>query len=411
MNAAAEVAPGAIISNKYEVLEIIGRGGMGVVAKARHLRLNTTVALKFIRPELLASSDVLSRFEREARAASRLRSVHANRVLDFERTADGLAFMVLEFLEGETLEERRSRASLHEVEVIRWMRQALIALKEAHRLGIVHRDIKPTNLFLHHPPGESERLVVLDFGVAKSTNPEIEQGLEQTTRGALIGSPSFMAPEQVTPDADVDGRADIWSLGCTMFILVANESPFKGTDLFSLVHAIRNEPPSRLPPSVSGGLAACVARCLEKDPQARFQTLQDLDDALGSVELELADAPTPPRTRSRWQVLAPALVLVLGAVLVGVWRESDRSPRPVPSPEQLLPPVPPSIAQPTPPVDTPTRSLGGDTQPLTPRAKPPATSRASSKGRAPQAEVLPVGGASATPPADAGDEGVFNQRL
>jgi Protein kinase domain len=280
------VEVGQVLVGKYEVLERLGSGGMGVVFRAKHLQLNTEVALKFIRTELASNPDVATRFAREARAASRLKSLHANRVLDLERLSDGRPFMVLEYVVGETLHSKlRREGPLPEGDVVQWMRQALEALGEAHQLGIVHRDLKPENLFLRRGPSGEEAVVVLDFGVAKSVNPDIELGLKQTSLQAVVGSPLYMAPEQLTPGASVDARVDIWALGCTMHVLLCGEPPFQGADFIDLAWQIRNAEPASVSSAVSPGLRACIRRCLLRDPGARFPSAQALLEALTALEV------------------------------------------------------------------------------------------------------------------------------
>jgi serine/threonine protein kinase len=383
---------------------------MGIVAQARHLRLNTTVALKFIRPELLSSPDVVSRFEREARAACRLRSPHANRVLEFERLADGACFMVLEFLEGETLEERRARQAPTAHEVARWMRQACLALAEAHAQGIVHRDLKPSNLFLRRGP-EGESVVVLDFGVAKSSNPDIEEGLAQTTQGVFVGSPSFMSPEQLGAPFPLDGRADVWALGATMYVLLTGRLAFPGKDLVEVASNIRHGKRSPLPAQVSPAMARCIDRCLQVDPAQRFESIEALAQALDTLGRSPAarepEEAAPAGPRSRRLAIAGGVVALVGLAL---WATREATvvtapaSTPAAAPSEVTPvradapaalevqpaslPVP---ALEAPPVERP--------RPVRPR--PPAANRS-----APPAVAQP---GEAAPP-DAGVDDVFGVR-
>lgn len=329
--ASSPIGAGDVLAGKYEVTEIVGMGGMGVVVKAKHLQLNTNVALKLIRSEMLGDSDASDRFAREARAASRLKSAHANRVLDFEHLPNGMPYMVMEFLEGETLEARRHRSpSLSEAEVARLMRQAVSALKEAHGLGIVHRDLKPSNLFLRREPNGTDTLVVLDFGVAKSVNPDIEHGLGQTTAGGVVGSPAFMAPEQLTSGAPLDARTDIWAIGCTMHTLLSGALPFKGRDLIDLAWSIRNTSPAELPPRVSSVMRACIEKCLQRAPERRFQNADELDTALADVEAR-APGRREKRTAMAFTVgLGVLLAFITGWALLG---KPEVPPAPAPAPQ------------------------------------------------------------------------------
>ena len=339
---------GDVIAGKYEVGEAIGAGGMGVVFRARHLQLNTTVALKFIRPEHASDAGVASRFLREARAASRLRSPHANHVLDLGYLPSGAPYMVMEYLEGETVEARLRRlGGIPEREVAALVCQALDALGEAHALGIVHRDLKPANLFLQSRVGGSQSLSVLDFGVAKSMNPDIEHGLEQTALRTLVGSPAFMAPEQLVQGARVDARVDIWAMGCTIQAMLAGSPPFAGADLVDLIWAIRNRPPRELPPAVSRGMRACVRRCLRRNPAERFQSTSELRQALEPLAME----PERASPRRRLGALAVGAALVASALATAAWRRSPEVPAapPIRGPEQEVTATPLPTVRPPPP--------------------------------------------------------------
>ena len=261
MGTASPVDVGQVLLRKYEVLEVLGAGGMGVVVRARHLQLNQDVALKFIRPEQLHRADARARFSREARAAASLRSPHVNRVLDLGELEDGTPFMVLEFLTGQTLEAHvKAHGPLPEADVVRWMAQACLGLEAAHDAGIVHRDLKPANLFIR----DDGTLAILDFGVAKSVNPLIEAGLKQTTTPTLVGSPAFMAPEQLSASADVGKLVDIWAIGCTLQSLLTGQPPFRADDVIDLAWRVRNAEPTPLPPSVSASMKSVIGAVLRE---------------------------------------------------------------------------------------------------------------------------------------------------
>ncbi len=366
------VAIGEVVDGKYEVVNFLGSGGMGVVVRARQLRLNSMVALKFVRPELAGDADVASRFLREARASSRLKSQHANRVLDFGQLAKGLPFMVMEYLEGETLETRVTRQGpLPETEVAKLMQQALDALGEAHALGIVHRDLKPGNLFAARKADGIETLVVLDFGVAKSINPDIEHGLHQTTLRGLVGSPAYMAPEQVTPGAAVDARTDIWALGCTMQTLLSGKPPFVGTDLVDLTWKIRNAEPAALPRFISAQMRACVSRCLQRVPADRFQSAKELANVLAHVESAPRTSRAPRKMALALAVVAIGVTLALNAPqpqIAVVSTERDVAPvlpvdvpRPIPTTAAHLEETP-LTSPPKSMVRAPVRRLGATVQ-------------------------------------------------
>lgn len=396
---ALPVTVGEILLGKYQVDRVLGAGGMGVVVRARHLQLNGFVALKFIRPELVNDSDIVSRFSREARAASRLKSPYINRVLDLGVLPSGVPFMVMEYLEGETLEARVLREGKQPVgAVVSWVLQALEGLAEAHGLGIVHRDLKLANLFLQQRPGAADVLTVLDFGVAKSVNPDIEAGLQQTTMRGFIGSPGSMAPEQLTAGGVIDARADVWAMGCALYRLLTGSMPFRGADLVDLGWNIRNAPTPRLPRDLGAGLQACVDRCLAKAPADRFQDVGALQAALRNLAHE------KPR-RPAVKLWAAAVAMgALGAVLLTL-AFSLRT---------VAPPPKPAI-EPAPAVET-ARPIE-TAKPVEPVKTPEATSAVETKG--PQKKVTPkaVAVSPARPTAvvqDAGaanSDGVFDNRL
>ncbi len=219
------------------------------------------------------------------------------------------------------------------------------------QLGIVHRDLKPANLFLKKLPDGTQRLVVLDFGIAKSVNPDIEHGLKETTVGGLLGSPAFMAPEQLTPGATIDARTDVWALGCCMYALVSGQLPFRGADLIDQAWKVRHATLPSLPQSVSPALAACIARCLERDPQRRFQSAAALADALGELEV-----PTASPFRWKKPVLMAAAVLMVTSAAYATHRATATAPPAVqhvePAPQNLdVPSIP--MALPVMPVVSP----------------------------------------------------------
>jgi len=251
---------------------------MGVVYEAEHTRLGQRVALKMLLPELLRVEDLVRRFEREARAASQLRSRHTARVMDVDLTAEGVPYMVMELLEGNDLDaelEQRKRLPLEEA--VDYMLQACGAMDEAHALGIVHRDLKPSNVFLANERG-TRIAKILDFGISKVSN---EADAKLTSAEAVMGTAMYMAPEQVRASRNVDSRADIWSLGVVLYELISGRAPFQGTPT-QVAAAIVTEDP----PPISGffpvppGVAEALGKCLARDPGHRYATVRDLMRAL-----------------------------------------------------------------------------------------------------------------------------------
>jgi serine/threonine-protein kinase len=286
------VKPGDVLSNKFRVERVLGIGGMGVVVAATHLQLGQLVALKFMLRAAMQYPDNVARFEREARAAVRLRSDHVAKVTDVGRLDDGAPYMVMEFLEGEDVDRYLRRTGPLPIQTaVDFVLQASEAIAEAHALGIVHRDLKPKNLFLTQRLNGEPLVKVLDFGVSKLVGAE-ELSLTQTTQ--VLGSPSYMSPEQLRASRDVDQRTDIWALGAILYELLTNSVPFPANTLTQLTAMVISEPPrpiETLRHDIPPGLRNAIFRCLEKPVDVRFQSVADFAAALapfasaGSVAL------------------------------------------------------------------------------------------------------------------------------
>jgi len=285
------VAPGDVLAGKFRVERILGAGGMGVVVEARHVDLDDRVAIKLLLPAALERSDLVARFRREARAAVRIKSEHSARVIDVGSLEDGAPYIVMEYLEGYDLSKpTKNHGRLPIATVVDYLLQASEAIAEAHSMGIVHRDIKPPNLFLTHRADGSECIKILDFGISKVVNALDAPGAEapeatltQTT--IVLGSPRYMAPEQISKPKSVDARADIWGIGATFYRLVTGYPPFEGNTLPEIFAAILMTPEGPPPlsqycPDASAELHAVIRRCLHVNPDDRFQTLDELASAL-----------------------------------------------------------------------------------------------------------------------------------
>jgi eukaryotic-like serine/threonine-protein kinase len=279
--AGAELSEGHIIAGKYRIERVIGTGGMGVVHLAVHVALDEPVAIKVLRPVMMAVPGMVTRFTREARAASKIKSEHVARVTDVDTLPTGVPYMVMEYLEGIDLAAlRRKVGPLPIGEAATYIAQACDAIGEAHKLGIVHRDLKPSNLFLAQRRDDRRAIKVLDFGISKVESPSEE---DTTQTGMTMGSPKYMSPEQMRSMRDTDSRTDIWSLGAILYELLAGRPPFIAQSMAQVCALVlHGEPPPlrTLRPDVPPSLEAIVARCLDKAPGARFATAADLARSL-----------------------------------------------------------------------------------------------------------------------------------
>jgi eukaryotic-like serine/threonine-protein kinase len=288
--------PGQIINDKYEIVELIGVGGLGFVVAALHVELGEKVALKFLRPEALGNAEAVGRFSREARASARIKSEHVARVFDVGILPDGAPFIVMEYLEGHDLSVvLQTRGPLPIQVAVEYVLQACEALAAAHASGVVHRDIKPENLFLNRRAGSSDIIKVLDFGISKMPLSrslfDSRHPLVKTTMA--MGSPIYMSPEQIRAAHDIDARTDIWSLGCVLYELLTNRLAFDAPSVTQITAVIlEQETPSlrAFRPDAPPGLEAVIRCCLAKSAAQRFDDVS---------ELALALYPhAPPRARA-----------------------------------------------------------------------------------------------------------------
>jgi eukaryotic-like serine/threonine-protein kinase len=275
-------AEGDVIADKYRLEHLVGEGSMGRVFRAHHLLLGHSVAIKFLRASI-DSDDLRTRFTREARATMALRSDHVVRAFDLGVLPSNIPYMVLEYLEGTDLRSHlETRGALPVEEAVDYVLQVCEALAEAHLNGIVHRDLKPQNLFLTRRPNGTACIKLLDFGVSKF---EMRSGSrdELTMSHTLLGSPVFISPEQIRDSRSVDARADVWSLGVVLYMLVGGGRPFDGEGLGATCAAIMVDPPRPLAarcPAVPPALETIVLRCLEKSRERRTPHVAELARSL-----------------------------------------------------------------------------------------------------------------------------------
>ncbi|WP_437316508.1 protein kinase domain-containing protein [Sorangium sp. So ce385] len=277
---------GALIAGKYRVDRLLDKGAMGAVIAATHMDLGELRAIKLLLPATAADPEMCERFLREARIAARLKSEHAVKVHDVGRLPSGLPFMVMEFLDGRDLRViRKKRGPLPVEEATLYVIQACDALAEAHALGLVHRDVKPANLFLTHTREGAPCIKVLDFGISKvSEAASLGVSEMRTSTGQMLGTPHYMPPEQMRGQRDVDARADIWAVGSLLYVLLTGRYPMhaRSVQTVSLVLGGKFVPP--LPSQVRRGLTPeidpIIMRCLERDRDRRWPDLAELTLAL-----------------------------------------------------------------------------------------------------------------------------------
>jgi len=270
---------GKVIADKYRILRVIGKGGMGCVVAAEHLQLQIQVALKLLHPQRVFDEEARARLGREACAAARIASPYAARVFDVGATEDGSPFMVMELLDGHDLgEELKSRGKVGWREAVRWTLQACHALAEAHRNGIVHRDLKPQNVVVLDGPG-TRSIKLVDFGISKFLDGQVVD--DAHTGEARIGTPRYMAPEQLKLGRAVDQRTDVWAIGVILHELVSGAHPFARGSLQAQCAAVLGGESASIEPTLApAGLGAVIRRCLEKRPEDRYSSARGVAEAL-----------------------------------------------------------------------------------------------------------------------------------
>jgi serine/threonine-protein kinase len=275
-------ATGDIIADKYEVVDVLGAGGVAYVISALHLELGEMVALKFLRPESLVHEEVVARFASEARAVARIKSEHVAHVFDVGSLPDGGPFIVMEYLEGKDLANVLAERGKLPIKVaVDYVMQTCEALACAHASGIVHRDIKPENLFLTQQAGSVECIKVLDFGISKSALgvDALGGGRKHAKTMLPMGTPGYMSPEQIRACGAVDARTDIWALGCVLYELLTGATAFDAPTQMQLSAAILERsirPLRKLLPEAPAELEAILNKCLEKDVEARYRDVAEL---------------------------------------------------------------------------------------------------------------------------------------
>jgi serine/threonine protein kinase len=312
-----DVAASTVLLGKYRIDHLIGQGGMGNVYAATHLTMHRQVAIKLLREELNADPELVQRFSREVVATARISNPYVVSVYDVDRLEDGTLFIVMDLLHGETLRARMERGPIPHEECVDILAETAAALAAAHQAGVAHRDLKPENIFLTVDP--VSQVKVVDFGIAK-----IEDGRAITATSAMLGTPAYMAPEQLLSLRNTGPRSDLWSLGVVAFELLAGRPPFHADSMPGLCAAILTGGPL-LPEELAGVdevLRTAVLHCLERDPEQRCQSAAAFSRAIAAhgtsraqAALALADATSEVKDEEVEVVSRPTGSLSTGPTL------------------------------------------------------------------------------------------------
>jgi serine/threonine-protein kinase len=274
------LTPGQIIDGKYRVGKLVGEGGMGSVYEGEHIRIARRVAIKVLRSEAAAKPELAARFQREARAAAKVSSKHICDVLDLGDLPNGDSYIVMEFLDGQDLDDRlKERGKMAPIDLALITYQLLDGLATMHDAGIIHRDLKPANVFLAKS-SRRETVKILDFGVSKFQASEIGS---TTATGAVMGTPLYMSPEQARGLKDLDGRSDLYAVGVILYKALTAELPFRGENFNEILFKIALEEPPHvedLDPEVDPDFAAIVETAMRKEPSERYQHARDFQEAI-----------------------------------------------------------------------------------------------------------------------------------
>jgi serine/threonine-protein kinase len=354
------------LAGKYEIVRKVGEGGMGAVYEARHVKIGKRVAIKVLLEKYVQKADVVARLLQEARLASSIGHENIIDITDVGETADGRTFVVMEFLDGESLHALLIReGSLPPARALPIIRQVASALGAAHEKGVVHRDVKPENVFIVRR-ADKDFVKVVDFGISKAVKPEHDASSSPrlTTTGMVLGTPLYLSPEQARGEEDLDHRIDVYALGVVLYETLTGEVPFHGANYLSIISQILEKDPA--PPSavradlgLSSDLDAVVGKAMAKDRARRYPSMAELDADLARLEsgAHPRAQTEPPRRRRRWVSVGGwtagvAAIATLVALIVPRLLGGHEPPRPDPQPEVAVVPMPAPPPPPPPPPST-----------------------------------------------------------
>jgi serine/threonine protein kinase len=297
------LSTGDVIDGKYRIVRLIGEGGMGAVYEGENIRIHRTVAIKVLHAGVAENADAVQRFEREAQAAGRIGSEHIVEVLDLGNLPDGDRFMVMEFMDGDSLSARiQNRGRLTANETYPVARQILEGLAAAHGAGIIHRDLKPDNVFLLKTRGgQADFVKLLDFGISKFSALSGESGFSMTRTGAVMGTPYYMSPEQAKGAKGMDHRADLYAVGVILYECVTGRVPFNADTFNELLFKIVLETPQpieQVVPDSDPEFNKIVQRAMAREPGVRYQTSREFQEALDAWANGVGVAPAPTAFRA-----------------------------------------------------------------------------------------------------------------
>ena len=369
---------GTVIDGRYEILQCVGEGGMGVVYKARQKSIDRLVAIKMLSSTLAKDKSWVQRFYNEAKACSRLHHPNTIRMFDFGQTGDGQLFMAMEFLDGDSLRQVITRnAPMDPMRVLKILIQCCASLSEAHNLGIIHRDMKADNIFLIDLPGSNDHVKVLDFGVAKLMMAEDFA----TQVGVVFGTPQYMSPEQGRGEP-LTPRSDLYGVGILAYEMLTGAVPFSDPNPMSVITMHLQSPVPPLPPVVPGLVQTIVMRALEKDQKRRFTTAAAMMEECQGALTVLSTGPfrvmTPPHAQGTPGAGLAPVSSSPGAATYPVGQPAGGPPPPMPVPHSPLPgPAPaPQVARAA--FDRPTM-LEGHAPVLPPHVSPASAAAAAQK--------------------------------